>query len=84
MTPTKVTIIDVAERAFATFAQSFLAAVTLGHTVTPAITDLRALEFAAVAGAYAVAKYLLVVANAYLATTPETPAAAKTVVAKKP
>lgn len=81
-TPTKVTIIDVAERAFATFAQSFLAAVTLGHTVTPAITDLRALELAAVAGAYAVAKYLLVVANAFLATSPDTPAA-KTVAAKK-
>jgi len=74
MLPSKTTLIDVSERALATFAQTFLAAVTLGHTVTPALTDLRALELAAVAGAYAVAKYLLVVANAFLAASPTVPA----------
>ncbi len=73
MFPSKVTMVDLAERAGATFAQAFLAAVTLGHTVTPAVTDLRALELAAIAGGYAVAKYLLVQANAFLnsAKTPK-------------
>jgi aconitase B len=74
VTPSKTTLIDAAERAGATFAQAFLAAVTLGHTVAPAVTDLRALELAAIAGAYAVGKYLLVQANAFLAKQPVTPA----------
>lgn len=57
------TLIDVAERAGATFAQAFLAAVTLGST-----TDLSAAKLGAVAGGYAVAKYLLVKAQAFLAS----------------
>ena len=56
------TVVDLGERAGATFAQAFLAALTLGK-----ITDLGALKIAAVAGGYAVAKYALVKANAYLA-----------------
>jgi hypothetical protein len=51
------------ERAGATFAQAFLAAVTLGS-----VTDMHAVEVAAIAGGYAVGKFLLVKANAYLAT----------------
>ncbi len=70
MLPSKATLIDLAERSLATFAQAFLAAVTLGHTVTPAITDLRALELAAIAGAYAVAKYLMIAANTFLGSSP--------------
>jgi len=54
--------VDLAERTAATFAQAFLAAVTLG-----AFTS-RAVELAGIAGAYAVGKFLLVKANAYLAT----------------
>jgi hypothetical protein len=65
--PSKKTLVDIAERSLATFAQAFLASVTLGHSVVPAITDLRALELGAIAGGYSVGKYLLVKANAYLA-----------------
>lgn len=61
-------VIDVAERAAATFAQAFLAALTVGS-----FTDVSAVKLAAVAAAYAVAKYLLVVANAVLAK-PDPPA----------
>lgn len=61
----KRTIIDLAERTGATFAQAFLAVVTIGTTI-----DLDALKVAGVAGGYAVAKYLLVVANRYLAQPP--------------
>lgn len=57
----KKAIIDAAERVGATFAQAFLAAVTVGST-----TDLSAVKVAAVAGAYAVGKYLIVAANRYL------------------
>lgn len=82
MLPSKTTLIDVGERALATFAQTFLAAVTLGHTVTPALTDLRALELAGIAGGYAVGKYLLVVANAFLASSPNAPASQATAAKK--
>lgn len=68
--PSLRTIVDLAERAGATFAQAFLASVTLGHTVVPALTDLVALKVAAVAGGYAVAKYLIVSANTWLGSTP--------------
>lgn len=73
--PSKKTLIDLAERSLATFAQAFLASVTIGHTVVPAITDLRALELAAVAGGYSVGKFLLVKANAYLANANAAPKA---------
>lgn len=55
-------LVDVAERAGATFAQAFLAALTVGS-----FTDVSAVKLAGVAAAYAVAKYLLVVANTVLA-----------------
>lgn len=58
-------LIDLTERAGATFAQTFLAAITVSES---GLTDLPALKIAAVAGAYAVAKFLLVKANAYLKT----------------
>ena len=58
-------LVDVSERTAATFAQAFLAAVTVGT-----MTDASALKLGAVAGAYAVGKYLLVEANAYLKRNP--------------
>jgi len=58
-------LVNVAERSGATFAQAFLAALTLGS-----LTDASAVRLAAVAGSYAVAKYLLVLANAYLGSEP--------------
>jgi len=58
---TRKLLIDLLERTGATFGQAFLASVTLGTT-----TDLGALKIGLVAGGYAVAKYLLVKANAYL------------------
>ena len=57
----KRAVVDLAERTTATFAQAFLAAVTVGK-----VTDLSAVKVAGVAGGYAVAKYLLVAANRYL------------------
>ena len=57
----KKKLVDLFDRAGATFAQAFLAAVTLGT-----LTDVNALKLAGIAGAYAVAKYLLVEANKYL------------------
>lgn len=65
MLPSKRSLIDLAERAGATFAQAFLAAVTLGS-----VTDIHAAKLAAVAGGYAVGKFLLVKANAFLAKPP--------------
>jgi hypothetical protein len=59
-------LIDAAERAAATFAQAFLAALTV-----QSFTDVNALELAAVAAGYAVAKYLLVLANEFLAQPPQ-------------
>lgn len=61
---------DLLERAGATFGQAFLATIT----VNGSLGDLSALRIAGVAGAYAVAKYLLVKANGYLAK-PTPPAA---------
>ena len=62
-------LIDVGDRASATFAQAFLAALTVGS-----FTDLNALKLAGIAGGYSVAKYLLVQANEVLAK-PVPPAA---------
>lgn len=64
--PSKYTLVDVAERAGATFAQAFLAALTIGS-----FTDLHALKLAAVAGGYSVGKFLLVKANAFLGVAPK-------------
>lgn len=60
----KKTLVDMAERAGATFAQAFLAAITVDAS---GIAQVDALKVAAVAGAYAIAKYLLTQANGYLA-----------------
>jgi hypothetical protein len=76
MIPSTYTIVDLAERAGATFAQGFLAAVTLGGVLGH---DLNALKIGGVAGGYSVAKYLLVKANGYLRTPAATaPAGAPT------
>jgi hypothetical protein len=64
-------LVDLAERTGATFAQAFLAAITVDAT---GITQVSALKVAAVAGGYAVAKFLLLETRAYLAS-PEPPAA---------
>ena len=63
--PSAATLIDFAERALATFAQAFLAAVTLGTT-----TKLDDLKLAAIAGGYSVGKLLLVKANQFLSSKP--------------
>lgn len=63
----KTKLLDLAERAGATFLQAFLAAETIDQTQ---ITQVSALKLAAVAGAFSVAKYVLVQTSAYLATTP--------------
>lgn len=63
----KRALVDLFDRAGATFAQSFLASITVGTA-----TGAGALKLAAVAGAYALGKFLLVKANAYLATPPQT------------
>lgn len=68
MLPSKKTLVDLAERSIATFAQAFAAALTLGS-----VTDLRAVELAAVAGSYAVLKFTLAKANAFLNTAPPDP-----------
>jgi hypothetical protein len=68
-------LVDLAERAGATFAQAFLAAITVDSS---GITQVDALKVAAVAGAYSVAKFLLGEANAYLKrqeSAPATPSA---------
>lgn len=56
-------LVDLLERTAATFAQAFLAIETVDQA---GITQLSALKTAGVAGGYAVAKYLLVRANAFL------------------
>lgn len=61
----KHTLVDLAERAGATFAQAFLAVVTVGS-----LTDVNALKIGGIAGGYAVGKFLLVRANAFLKTQP--------------
>lgn len=60
---TKKAVVDFVERAGATFAQTFLAAVTVGS-----LTNLNAVKVAGVSGGYAVAKFLLVKANAFLSS----------------
>lgn len=67
-TLSKPVLVDLAERTCATFAQAFLAIITVSKT-----TDLGALKIALVAGAFAVGKYLLVKANTYLASPPPGP-----------
>lgn len=57
----KKSLVDVAERAGATLVQSFAAALTLGSA-----TDLQAFKVAAIAGGYAVVKFLGIKANQYL------------------
>ena len=56
--------VDLVERTGATFAQAFLAVLTANDA---GITELDALKVGAIAGGYAVAKFLLAKANAYLA-----------------
>lgn len=63
----KAKFLDLAERAVATFVQAFLAAETIDQTQ---LTQVSALKVAAVAGAFSVAKFLLVQTSAYLAATP--------------
>lgn len=60
----KHTLIDLAERAGATFAQAFLAIEVADQAN---IAQIGALKTAAFAGAFAVAKFLLVKANGFLA-----------------
>lgn len=60
----KKDFVDLGERVGATFAQAFLASVTVNVS---GITEVDALKVAAIAGAYSVAKFLLVKANAFLA-----------------
>lgn len=79
MLPSKATIIDLTERAGATFAQAFLAVIVVNQAQ---ITQLTALETAGVAGAFAVAKFLLVKANTFLAPPAEAPALVTTVKAE--
>ena len=67
MVPSKLTIIDLLERAGATFAQAFLAVLVVNQGN---LTQLTALETAAVAGGFAVAKFLLVKASAFLEQAP--------------
>lgn len=59
-------LVDLADRAGATFAQAFFAAVALGGVV-----DLDTLKLAAAAGGLAVAKYVSVKAHAYLQSPEE-------------
>lgn len=59
----KVKALDLAERTGATFAQAFLSVLTLDKAH---FTEWTAVQVGLVAGAYAVAKYLLVQVNSYL------------------
>ncbi len=70
----KKKLVDLAERAGATFAQAFLAAITVDAS---GITQMDALKMGAVAGGYAVAKYVLGLARDYLKSDgePEAPPA---------
>jgi hypothetical protein len=56
-------LVDLVERAGATFAQAFLAAITVDAS---GITQVDALKVALGAGLLSVGKFLLVQANAYL------------------
>lgn len=62
----KARLVDLVERTTATFAQSFLATITVQRD----LSERTALYTALVAGAYATGKFLLGKANAYLKTTP--------------
>lgn len=57
----RYSLVDLLERGGWTFVQAFAAALTVGN-----LTDAGALKLAAVAGGYAVLKYLGVKANQYL------------------
>lgn len=59
----KAALVDLLERAGATFAQAFLASITINAT---GVAQVEALKVAALAGGFAVAKFLLVKANEYL------------------
>lgn len=59
--PSKKTMVDLADRCFATFGQAFLA-----YVVVHKVGDVAALEAAGAAGGLALAKFLLVKANAFL------------------
>ena len=61
-----VWLVDLLERAAATFAEAFLAVETVDQT---RIVQLDSLKTASVAGAYAVGKFLLVKASSFLSST---------------
>ena len=65
-------LVDLLDRAGSTFAQAFLASVTVAGSTS----DFSALKVAGVAGAYAVAKFVIVKANSYLSKQGSTPPAA--------
>lgn len=75
MKPATATIIDLAERVGATFAQAFLAIEVADQAN---ITQLGALKTAAFAGLFAVGKFLLIKANAFLAPAATSSTTAKT------
>lgn len=64
----KAQVVDVAERSLATFAQAFLAIEVADQS---GVTQISALKVAAVAGAFAVGKYLLIVASTWLKNNPD-------------
>lgn len=61
-------IISLTERVSATFLFTFLGIISVSS-----LTDIKALEAAAVAGGLSVAKYLYTVTGAYLASTSAAP-----------
>ncbi len=64
-TTTKRNLVDLVERAVATFAQAFLALA-----LVTGLSDRKSAEAAGVAGALAVGKWIYSRVNAYLAPTP--------------
>jgi hypothetical protein len=64
------TLVDLVERAGATFAQAFLAIEVADQAN---IAQVGALKTAAYAGAFAVAKYALVKANSFIGANPTQP-----------
>ena len=65
----KKAAVDLSERAFATFAQAFLASITINGS----LGDIHAARIGLVAGGYAICKFLMVKANDFLtAPTPPT------------
>lgn len=73
MIPKTATLLDLVERAAATFAQAFLATITVDAT---GVAQVEALKVGVVAGAFSVAKFALVKVNTYLsvASAPPPPA----------